>query len=202
MFPEKILFRKRNVDEVNREIKNRNQSKYVTEKRERKDEGGFPSQISTFSFAASWCEARTHFLPTPIPDNASSSCACGKPTCLLGFADCCRSLRKFETDFSVLEFQIRRERSSAFRDEAFEKIGFSGCEKLLRLFFGNLASEDHFAHVSAQNAAPNEAEIQMSLCLFSAREQDTRRSYCRASKRNFRSKATFRRTPIPSLRPP
>jgi hypothetical protein len=59
----------------------------------------------------------------------------------------CGFFRKFETDFSVLEFQIRRERSSAFRDEALEKIGFSGGEKLLRLFFRNLAPEDRFAEL-------------------------------------------------------
>jgi hypothetical protein len=51
--------------------------------------------------------------------------------------------RKLEADFSVVEFQISRERSSTFREEALEKIGLSRSEKLLRVFFGNLASEDH-----------------------------------------------------------
>jgi len=110
--------------------------------------------------------------------------------------------RKFETDFSVFHFQICGERSSTFRDEPLQEIGFLGGKKFLRLFFEDLAAEDRFAHVSAQSAAPNEAEIQISLCLFSGRERGTRRSYCRASKRNFRSKVTFLRTAIPSLRPP
>ena len=44
--------------------------------------------------------------------------------------------RKFEADFSVLKFQISRERSSTFRDEALEKTGLSRSEKLLRLFLG------------------------------------------------------------------
>ena len=66
---------------------------------------------------------------------------------LLGFCASRGFLRELETNFSVIEFQIRRERSSTFRDEAFEKTGFSGGEKLLRLFFRNLAPEDRFAEL-------------------------------------------------------
>jgi hypothetical protein len=61
---------------------------------------------------------------------------------------CARGLfRKFETDFSVLKFKIGGERSSAFRDEALEKIGFSRGEKFLRLFFRNLAAENLFTEL-------------------------------------------------------
>src|SRR6476620_7123333 len=68
-------------------------------------------------------------------------------SCLLRFADCCRSLWEFETHFAVLEFQIGGEWASTFRNEALEKIGLSSGEKLLRLFFGNLAAENRFAEL-------------------------------------------------------
>ena len=56
-----------------------------------------------------------------------------------------RFLWKFETDFAVLQFQIRGERASAFRDEPFEEIRLSSGEKFQRLFFWNLPTEDRFA---------------------------------------------------------
>ena len=56
----------------------------------------------------------------------------------------CDFLRELETDSAVFRFQIRREWPAAFGDKAVEQVGFSGGEKLLRLFFRNLAAQDRF----------------------------------------------------------
>ena len=50
----------------NREIKSRNQSEYVTKKRQKKNEGSFFSH-ALFNFVACSCEARTHSMTDQNP---------------------------------------------------------------------------------------------------------------------------------------
>src|SRR6266536_6076383 len=64
---------------------------------------------------------------------------------LLGLAGARDFLWEFETDFSVVPFQIGGERSSAFRDEAVEEICLTSGEEFLCLLLRNVAAENRFA---------------------------------------------------------
>ena len=64
---------------------------------------------------------------------------------LLGLVGSRDFLREFETDFSILQFQIRGERTAAFGDEALEEIGLACGKKFQGLFFWNIAAENRFA---------------------------------------------------------
>src|SRR5205814_10055625 len=64
---------------------------------------------------------------------------------LLGFFGWCGSLREFETDLPIFQFQVGGKWASPFRDKAVEEIGFSRGEQLFRLLFGNLTTENPLA---------------------------------------------------------
>ena len=53
-------------------------------------------------------------------------------------------LRKFETDFAVFQFQVRGERTPAFRDEAIEQISFASGKKFLRLLLWDVPAKNCF----------------------------------------------------------
>src|SRR5439155_1825783 len=57
-----------------------------------------------------------------------------------------RFLGEFETDFAVLQFQMRRKWASFFRDELRQEIGLAGGDKFLHLLFGNFAVQNHLAY--------------------------------------------------------
>src|SRR6185437_12438509 len=72
---------------------------------------------------------------------------CALQVHLLGFFRWCGFLWEFETDFLVFQFQVRGKRTSSFRDETFEEIGFPRCQQLLRLLPWYVFTENRFAYL-------------------------------------------------------
>ena len=60
-----------------------------------------------------------------------------------------RFFSELEADFSIFEFQMRREGPSLFRDKAWQEIGLASVHQFLHLFLWNRSVQDCFAHAKA-----------------------------------------------------
>src|SRR5438477_3097319 len=82
---------------------------------------------------------------------------------------------ELETNFSVFQFQISGKGASFFRNKLVQKIGFSGRNQFLHLFFWNFAMQNVFANakVDRKSTRLNSSHMSISYAVFCLKKKIT-----------------------------